>query len=256
MLTIGRLADYVGVTPRAIRLYHQRGLLPEPERTPAGYRVYTAQDVVDLRRIKVLTDAGVPLARIKELLRASPRDLAVVIDQVDADLRRRIVELRRTRAALAMLPSDEPLLPPSLAAWLTGLRGIGVGDRTLSHERDSWTLIHVLFPDLVDSWLAAQVNMMTDPQFTELYLLTEAAFHWEPDDPRLQTIACRTVAWMVTQPPPSSSDWDADPLAYELITTYRTGLSPAWDALTARIQELVEATGYGRSGTEPESELG
>ena len=45
MLTIGKLADYVGVTPRAIRLYHQRGLLPEPARTPGGYRVYTAADI-------------------------------------------------------------------------------------------------------------------------------------------------------------------------------------------------------------------
>ena len=60
MLTIGQLADYVGVTRRAIRHYHALGLLPEPERTASGYRSYDAQDVVELHRIKVLTDAGVP----------------------------------------------------------------------------------------------------------------------------------------------------------------------------------------------------
>ena len=38
MLTIGQLAAYVGVTVRAVRHYHQVGLLPEPERDASGYR--------------------------------------------------------------------------------------------------------------------------------------------------------------------------------------------------------------------------
>ena len=32
MLTISQLAAYAGVTVRAVRHYHQIGLLPEPER--------------------------------------------------------------------------------------------------------------------------------------------------------------------------------------------------------------------------------
>jgi hypothetical protein len=38
MLTIGQLAAYTGVTVRAIRHYHQRGLLAEPGRDASGYR--------------------------------------------------------------------------------------------------------------------------------------------------------------------------------------------------------------------------
>ncbi|WP_344167895.1 MerR family transcriptional regulator [Kribbella lupini] len=38
MLTISRLAAYAGVTVRAVRHYHQIGLLPEPERDHSGYR--------------------------------------------------------------------------------------------------------------------------------------------------------------------------------------------------------------------------
>ena len=37
----GQLADYVGVTVRAIRHYHQRGLLAEPPRDASGYLVTT-----------------------------------------------------------------------------------------------------------------------------------------------------------------------------------------------------------------------
>ena len=72
MLTIGQLAGHTGVTVRAIRHYHQRGLLAEPERDASGYRRYGATAVVDLIRIKTLSDAGVPLARIQELLTAQP----------------------------------------------------------------------------------------------------------------------------------------------------------------------------------------
>ena len=37
-LTIGQLAAHVGVTVRAIRHYHARGLLTEPARDASGYR--------------------------------------------------------------------------------------------------------------------------------------------------------------------------------------------------------------------------
>ena len=64
MLTIGQLAAYAGVTVRAVRHYHQVGLLPEPERSSSGYRAYDADAVVALIRIRTLAEAGVPLARV------------------------------------------------------------------------------------------------------------------------------------------------------------------------------------------------
>ena len=36
MLTISQLASYAGVTVRAVRHYHAKGLLPEPERDHSG----------------------------------------------------------------------------------------------------------------------------------------------------------------------------------------------------------------------------
>ena len=43
MLTIGQLAAYAGVTVRAVRHYHAKGLLPEPQRDHSGYRRYDAR---------------------------------------------------------------------------------------------------------------------------------------------------------------------------------------------------------------------
>jgi hypothetical protein len=52
MLTVGQLVD-TGMTVRAVRHYHQRGLLVEPARDASAYRRYGAQAVLDLIRIKV-----------------------------------------------------------------------------------------------------------------------------------------------------------------------------------------------------------
>ena len=71
MLTIGQLAEHVGVTVKAVRHYHRLGLLPEPVRDEAGYRRYDAPAVIDLTRIKVLRDAGIPLREIPAVLRAA-----------------------------------------------------------------------------------------------------------------------------------------------------------------------------------------
>ena len=65
MLTISQLATYAGVTVRAVRHYHAKGLLPEPERDHSGYRRYDASAVVELVRIRTLAEAGVPLSKVR-----------------------------------------------------------------------------------------------------------------------------------------------------------------------------------------------
>src|SRR5215831_13127223 len=81
-ITIGQLADYAGVTIKAVRHYHKRGLLEEPSRDASGYRRYTARHAIDLVKIKTLAEAGVPLARIKELLAANPDNFAAGIVEI------------------------------------------------------------------------------------------------------------------------------------------------------------------------------
>ncbi|MEV8060599.1 MULTISPECIES: MerR family transcriptional regulator [Streptomyces] len=50
MITIGQLAWYVGVSTKTVRVYHNKGLLPEPDRDASGYRRYGANDVIDLNQ--------------------------------------------------------------------------------------------------------------------------------------------------------------------------------------------------------------
>ncbi|MFT3877626.1 MAG: MerR family transcriptional regulator [Propioniciclava sp.] len=245
MLTIRRLADYVGVTTRAIRHYHALGLLPEPTRAANGYRVYDAQAVVNLQRIKVLTDAGLPLGRVKDLLDADRATLLAAVAQAEDALDARIEQLQRTRRSLAALTAEEPFLPPGLAAMQRRMRVIGVSERTLSIDRGSWILIGVLYPELVAAWLASQVEMMDDDAYRELYLRVDRSIDWAPDDPRIEQLAQDLVAWSQVigerMQPLDTSGWQDDTTAYSLVVTYRRAReSLAWDALMNRVQELIE----------------
>ena len=78
---IGRLAGLTGCTPKAIRLYEQMGLIPEPDRQ-GRYRVYTSHHLTLVRLIRRAQVAGfklaemVPLIAAKNTLKAFPVELA------------------------------------------------------------------------------------------------------------------------------------------------------------------------------------
>lgn len=64
-LTVGELAQRVGVTVRTIQYYDQAGLLSPSAKGPQNQRLYTEEDVNDLYRILALKYLGLPLADIK-----------------------------------------------------------------------------------------------------------------------------------------------------------------------------------------------
>src|SRR3954469_16072920 len=103
MLTIGQLAAYAGVTVRAVRHYHQIGLLAEPERDASGYRRYGPAAVVSLIRIRTLANAGVPLSEIGPMLQAGPAAFAEAVQRIDGRLRDEIGRLEASREQIARL---------------------------------------------------------------------------------------------------------------------------------------------------------
>ncbi|MEU5695338.1 MerR family transcriptional regulator [Actinosynnema sp. NPDC020468] len=171
VLTIGRLAAAAGVTVRAVRHYHQVGLLPEPERDASGYRRYGPQDVVALIRIRTLAAAGVPLARVHALLRARPAEFAAALADLDADLRDAIGHLAERRRLIADLAAgDRLLLPPEVVAFLNRLRRLGAGESRLRRERDSWILARALDPGAVRRRLRERNAALDDPETARLLI--------------------------------------------------------------------------------------
>lgn len=62
-MKIGELATAAGTTTKALRFYEQAGLLKAPDRTPAGYRNYSADTVARLEFIRRSQSAGLTWAR-------------------------------------------------------------------------------------------------------------------------------------------------------------------------------------------------
>ncbi|MEV8312745.1 MerR family transcriptional regulator [Streptomyces sp. NPDC059900] len=103
-MRIGELAGIVGVTTRTIRHYHHLGLLPEPERRANGYRAYGLRHAVVLARIRRLTELGLGLAEVRDVLADDAgRELVEVLGELDADLARQEDAIRERRERLRVL---------------------------------------------------------------------------------------------------------------------------------------------------------
>src|SRR6202022_5203931 len=74
---------------------------------------YDAQAVVDLIRIKTLAEAGVPLARIRQLLDAAPAEFAAAVTSIDRNLQSKIREMQQHRRRLGELAQGERLFLPA-----------------------------------------------------------------------------------------------------------------------------------------------
>ncbi|MFC1411260.1 MerR family transcriptional regulator [Streptacidiphilus sp. N1-12] len=64
-MRIGDAAAAAGTTPRALRFYEQRGLLPPPARTPTGQRLYGPTDVARVRTIRQLLSLGMTIEDLR-----------------------------------------------------------------------------------------------------------------------------------------------------------------------------------------------
>ena len=71
MITRGKLAKTTGCSGETIRYFERIGLLPEPERSPAGYRLYNEDHLRRLRFILKARELGFSPQRVRELLRIS-----------------------------------------------------------------------------------------------------------------------------------------------------------------------------------------
>lgn len=134
VMQIGEVARKIGVATSAIRFYEESGLLPEPNRTPAGYREYDPSVIDRLNFIRAGQAVGLTLAELKEVLGIRDRGetpcthVAALIDLRIDEIDQRIKDLRRLRRDLTALagkaavfdPTDCP--PDSICRILTGTR--------------------------------------------------------------------------------------------------------------------------------------
>ncbi|MFI0976268.1 MerR family transcriptional regulator [Streptomyces sp. NPDC021093] len=110
---IGDAAAFVGTTPRAIRHYHEIGLLPEPERGSDDRRRYGYEDMIRLLWIRRMADAGIALDDIRDAFADtasagadSDDGIAGTLDRLEETLVVQEAELRRQRTAVQRMRTE------------------------------------------------------------------------------------------------------------------------------------------------------
>lgn len=120
-LTIGDFAREAGLTPKALRLYDDLGLLPPAQVDQhSGYRRYAPSQLEPARLVATLRLLGMPLTRIKKVLDlsspAAAREVQSYWCQVEADMATRrglvatLVHQLRNEAHTMPTKSTDPLL--------------------------------------------------------------------------------------------------------------------------------------------------
>ncbi|WP_433281377.1 MerR family transcriptional regulator [Pseudonocardia xinjiangensis] len=152
------LAELAGTSLRAVRHYHEIGLIPEPERRSNGYKQYGVSHLVRLLRIKRLVDLGFSLSQIAAM-GDDDHHPAEALRALDAELAATVERLQRARVELGLIlrhhaPAD---LPPDIAPAAGGA-GLSEADRSLV-----LVMTRVMGPKHVGAYAEMLRTAATDP---------------------------------------------------------------------------------------------
>jgi MerR family transcriptional regulator/heat shock protein HspR len=124
-------AELADMHPQTLRMYEQRGLI-EPKRSPKGTRLYSQDDVEQLRRIQGMTnDLGLNLAGVEHVLKLEQElersrrrldalerrteelqvEMAAQVEAVRREYRAELVPLKHTRAIVPARDAKPPSSP-------------------------------------------------------------------------------------------------------------------------------------------------
>lgn len=212
-MRIGKLAELVGISTRAVRHYHRVGLLPEPARRANGYREYSLRDAVELARIRRLVEVGLSLAEVADVLAGdADRDLTEILRELDADLAGQEADLRRRRDRLAQLlaqaeagmPADQAPVSPGLTGLFDRMADAAAGQpgpepAMAAKDRDVMAMLETVsaahgadWPDVLTRELESDPGS-ADRAYA-LYALLDELAAAPADDPRVEAAAQAIVA--------------------------------------------------------------
>jgi DNA-binding transcriptional MerR regulator len=181
--TVGDLAQTAGLTVRTLHHWDDIGLLQPAERSAAGHRRYSPQDVARLYRIVTLRRLGLPLEAIGAALEGEDLRAAVAThrERVEAELnQQRELHRRLTR----ILGAFDQLGGPSTEQLIDAIEVMTMSDRYYTSEQQATLAARAeaLGPERIKAY---------ETEWAELL----AAFEREreagtdPADPRLRPLA-------------------------------------------------------------------
>lgn len=163
------IAELAGTTLRAVRHYHDVGLLPEPERHANGYKQYGVSHLVRLLRIKRLADLGFSLSAIAAM-GEDDHHPAEALRALDAELAATVQQLQRARVELGLiLRNHAPIHLPAGFAPAAGGAELSEADRSVV-----LVMSRIMGPRRLKAYAEVLRSVATDP--------TDAEFDTLPAD--------------------------------------------------------------------------
>lgn len=265
-LRIGEVARLVGVTPKTVRHYEKIGLLPEAERSESGYRLYSANDLLRLHRVKKLQSLGLSLRQVRSVLGEGDRELSLrttleaLRTQVEAEMagleeRRRLIDEALSREDLEAVEAS-----PSFekAMELLGEHLSGVGESALEQEKRLWSVLDAFeWPEGYEEKNEELFRYYAEhpEEYAEIVAVGErlAALADVPvEDPEVEGVAQELWSHFEKYPPPedlAGSRWSSqDPIGHTLAELTLSVFSPAQQRVMALLVERAEADEKGARG--------
>lgn len=110
-VTIGAVSVETGCNIETIRFYEKEGLLPKPERSEGGHRLYTNDHVSRLSFVRRCRELGFSMEEIRQLLslvdghEVSCERVKRIADDHLADVKAKIADLKKMEKSLLDLSS-------------------------------------------------------------------------------------------------------------------------------------------------------
>ena len=171
-LSVTKVAEVVGLTPRAVRYYHSIGLVPEPPRDGSGYRRYGGKEVIELVRVARLRALGMPLPQIAQRVSAADADdvsladaLDAIADELDAEINRIVATRDRLRELARSETFDQPVKTLTQALQDQGV--LGPADHLRNSEKWAAAVLDAVHPEGMPGVLAEASRLFGDATVVE-----------------------------------------------------------------------------------------
>ena len=254
-LRIGEVADLLGITPKTVRHYEKIGLLKEAERSESGYRLYSADDLLRLHRIKKLQSLGLSLRQVRSVLGGEDEAtvlrsvLEVLLAEVNGQIGR--LEERRDQIKGMLVRDDLEAVGPSptfeKVMAMYGDRMSGVSAAALEQEKRMWATLDAFdWPEGYEEENEAFFRYFVErpEEHRALISLGERLSdleHAPEDDPRVEGVARDLWRHFEEFPLPEeqteNSMWaSGGPIGEAMFGLLMSGYSPA----QRRVMTLIE----------------
>jgi DNA-binding transcriptional MerR regulator len=129
-LSPSEAARQLGVSPKALRIYEQRGLIA-PSRTEAGWRVYGPDEMTQASEIVALRDLGLSLAQVGRVLAGNSDDLRSALgthqDALENEARQLASTINKVHKLRISLAQGSPPTTGDLKSLIQPRRSQSVG---------------------------------------------------------------------------------------------------------------------------------